>query len=122
MALLVSLIDYVQAIVVIHRVHLGVVGIMAGTDSVDVMTLHKENVLEHGPDRNRFPIERIDVVAIGALEISQDSVDIELVILELDFPEAMAEEGSFKSIPLTVKKFHLNRVKIRVFCGPKMRP
>ena len=111
-ALLVGLVDYVQPVIVIHSVHLGVVGIMAGADRVDVVALHQKDVLEHGFDRDRLSVDRVYVMPVSAFEISEDIVDIELVILELHFAEAVPEEGTLKGFPLFIKKLHLDRVEI----------
>ena len=121
MALLISLINNIEPEIVIHGVHLRVIGIMAGSDSIDVMTLHQEDVLQHGSDRNRLSMNGIYVMAVGAFEICQDPVDIEFVPLELNLSEPVTEESSLKSLSGLVEKFHTDRVKIRILSRPKMR-
>ena len=114
MALLISLIDDVEPEIVIHGVHLRVIGIMAGSDSIDVVTLHQKNILEHSLDRHGLAMNGIYVMAVGAFEICQDPVDIEFVPLELDLSEPVTEEGRLKSLSGLVEKLHTDRVKIRI--------
>ncbi len=44
----VSFVNSVETIVVKHRIHAGIVGIVAGADSIDVVLLHEGNIAEHG--------------------------------------------------------------------------
>ena len=95
---------------------------MACTHRVDVVALHQKDVFQHCLDGHSLAMNRIDVMTVGSLEISEDSVDIQLVILELNLAETVALEGAFKGISLLVKKFHLDSIEIWILGRPKVRP
>ena len=43
----VSLIHHIQSVIVVHRIHLGLIGIVTGADSIDIVPLHQKHILQH---------------------------------------------------------------------------
>ena len=43
----ICLIHHIQAVIVIHRIHLGLIRIVAGADCIDIVPLHKKHILQH---------------------------------------------------------------------------
>ena len=87
MTLYICFVHYIEAIVIVQCVHLGVVRIMARTDRIQVIAFEKQYILDHRLDWNRFSMLRMDVVAIGPFEEDLLVVDIYPLILDLDFTE-----------------------------------
>ena len=67
----------VQAVVVVHGVHLGLVGIVRGADGVDVVLLHERYVAKHFVGRGGTAVKRRCVVTVHTLEHDALTVDIE---------------------------------------------
>ena len=69
MAFLIGLIHDVQAVPVVQGVHLGVVGIVAGSHRIEVVALHQEDVLYHTLHRHGLAHNGVDIVTVGTLQI-----------------------------------------------------
>ena len=121
MALLVRLVHDVQAIVVIQGIHLGIVGIMAGTHRIQVVPLHEEDILHHRFHRDGLAVDRMDVVPVRPFEVGQYVIDIELVLPEFHFAETVLEESGFKGPSGFVQHLHPDRVQIRLLRRPQFR-
>ena len=86
-ALDIGFVHHVEAIVIVQCVHLGVVRVMARADRVQVITFEKQYILDHRLDRNRFPLLRMDVVAVSPFEEHLFVVDVYPLVLDLDLAE-----------------------------------
>ena len=121
MTLLVRLVHDVQPVVIVQGVHLGIVGIVAGTHRIQVVPLHEQDVLDHRFHRDGLAVDRMDVVPVRTLEVGQYIVDIELVLPEFDFAETVLEEGRFQGTARRVQKFQTDGVEVRFFRRPEFR-
>ena len=120
MAFLVSLVHNVESVVVIQGVHLGIVGIMAGTDDVHVVAFEEQNVAYHRLDRNSFAVLGMYVMTVGSLEIGEHSVDVNLVVAQFYLAETVLLCGGFGDIAGSVEHFHVESIKIRFLGTPQV--
>ena len=85
----VGFVDEVDSVFVAQLVPLRVVGIMRSAHGVDIVALHKFEILNHPPDRHSAPVVGIVFVAINAFDENRDPVHEQLPAL--DFHLAKAE-------------------------------
>ena len=76
MVLEVGLIAAVQTIVVKHSIHACIVGIVAGTNGIDIVALHQQNILQHVVGRNCTASYGVSVMTVHTLQDDTLAVDI----------------------------------------------
>ena len=110
----------VESVMVEHRIHAGVVGIMAGAHGVDVVLLHQQHVAQHCLVGDGAPALGIGVVAVHAFEEHALAVDIDQRILDFNIAEAVfCGEGHFL-LAVFVFLYHAHGVKIRLLRAPQL--
>ena len=62
---------------------------MTGTDSIQVETLHEQNILYHALYRNGLAVNGMSVVAVGSLEHHALVVDKYLAVAILNLTESV---------------------------------
>ena len=72
----VRLVDHIEAEVVSQRINIGIVGIMTGSDRIDVVALHIDQVMPGLGKRDRTARDRTEFVAVNAVEHYSLSVDL----------------------------------------------
>ena len=112
MAFDVRFINHIEAKFIAHAQEFRRIGIMAGTDGVDVVLLHDAKVAQHLFFANSIAQHRIAVVAVYALELDGLTVDLDHAVFNIDFAEAYAICN-----PLSAAMQN-ERVQIRIFSIP----
>ena len=114
-ALHVSLVHRIDAIVVIQGTHAWVVGIVTGAYSIQVVALHQQDILNHTFNWNSFSEHRMRIVAVSTLEHHALTVDKNLTVPILNLTEAI-----FLRADVTVH-FYVHSVQVGDFCAPQLR-
>ena len=65
----------VHSVLIAQPVQVGIIAVVGGTDRIDVVLLHKEDVLTHGLLGNSLSVEGVGVVAVDALQQQPLAVD-----------------------------------------------
>ena len=79
----------VDAEMVEHGIHLGLIGIVAGAQGVDVVLLEHGHILEHSLHVDGATQQRMRVVAVGAFEEHLAAVDVNELIDDFNVAEAI---------------------------------
>ncbi len=73
----VGLVDGIESVMVKHRIHARVVGIVARADGVDVVLFHQCHVAKHRFGAHGTAVKGVAVVAVHAFEHHPLAVDVE---------------------------------------------
>ena len=114
-ALIIRLVDHIEAKLVAELVKLRGVRVMAGADRIDVMLLHHLEILLHLTQADHKAGDRIAVVAVYTAELDFRSIDQYDSVLYFDLPDSKAVCDDL----LAALVYH--RVKIRLFRIPQNR-
>ena len=87
MALLVSLGNNIQSVLVAEIIPARIVRIMAGTNGIDVHALHHHDVLNHALLTYVVALIRIYLMTVGTLQENRLAIDQELLVLDLHLAE-----------------------------------
>ena len=111
----VGLVDDVKSILVAHFVKYRRVGVVAGSDCVDIVLFHQHQVFFHSLDIYGASHHRIAVVAVGPAEFYFYTVDVYHRIFDGNFPDA---DPAYDHLMLC---FQHQRIKVRIFRIPQHR-
>ena len=114
-ALYISLVDNVKSKLVTKRHKARIVGIMAGSDRIDIVTLHNKKVFSHVVKRNGAAKYRMAVVTVNALCLDLLAVYKNHAVNYLYFSEAYVQSDIFTSA------MNEKHVKIRYLVTPEKR-
>ena len=115
----VSFVAGVQTIVVVHRIHARIVGIVRGANGVDVVLLHQQDVAEHRFVRHRATKFGIGVLTVYSLQQDALSVNIEQRTLKFYFAEANFCTPSHLFCTVTIALHEAHGVELRSFSRPQ---
>ena len=110
--------EHIQTVLVAQFVEDRGVRIVAGTDGVDVVALHLQDVV---PDRfhgDRSAQIRVEFVTVHAPDHDAGAIDQQLTFLDLDGAETEGQRFIFDRLASGSAEFHSHRVEVRRFCGP----
>src|SRR5688572_17459585 len=79
-----------------------IIGIMAGTDSIDIVLLHQTDVLEHGCLVDSMAPDLIMLVTVDTMHVECSTVDEQLSIFDLYFAETNFGTCNAKGIGFVV--------------------
>ena len=118
MILNIGLATDVETIVVAKGIHGHIIGIVAGTQGVDIILLHHHHILLHLPSRHGATSHGVGVVAVDALEEHAAIVDIKQGVAYLHTANAMlGGEGHLLTTSLVILH-HMDGVELRGLGSP----
>ena len=120
-ALHISLVHHIQAIMIKKGVHLRIVRIMTGADGIQVMTLIEQHILQHRLHGDGLAIPRMDIMAVSAFEQGQLAIDVHLIVPDGYRAEAILLESGFSYLTFRIQQFQFHRVQVRGLRAPQMR-
>ena len=118
MVLEVGLIAAVETVVVKHGIHAGCVGIVRGTDSVDVVALHEQHILEHRLGGYGTSVDGVCIVAVDTLEEHLLAIDIHERVFDLDVAEAVLGREGHLLASLSILLHHAQGIEVRMLGIP----
>ena len=112
-------VDHIQAVFVAKRVPVGVVRIVRGAHGVDVVALHRQDVLDHRLAVDRAAGVAGELVAVRALEQQTAAVETDHAVLDLDPAEAGADGRAFQRFARFTAQQHQHRIEYGILRGPE---
>ena len=116
----VGLVDDIQAVAVAELVPEGVVGVVAGTYSVDIQLLHHAHVAQHLLSRHAVRPVRAHLVTVHALDEYGPAVDQQLRVLDFHAAETHVQAGGFHGLA-PGERAHAEGVEIGLLGAPEPR-
>ena len=116
----VGLVDDIQAVAVAELVPEGVVGVVAGTYSVDIQLLHHAHVAQHLLSRHAVRPVRAHLVTVHALDEYGPAVDQQLRVLDFHAAETHVQAGGFDGFA-SGERAHAEGVEIGLLGAPEPR-
>ena len=92
---------------------------MRGANGIDVVFLHKFNVLTHNILCDVSALVTVKLVSVGAFKHNSSAVDSDYTVLDFNGPEADFVRYVFDRNTVIFECEH-NRVKVRVFTAPRL--
>ncbi len=126
MALHIILVNHVKAILVAERINTGIIGVMAGTDGIDIITLHRQDILQdflitHGTACPGAKFMAVYALEDNALAIEAHQAAIRPKRHHLKPPETHHLGNHFHRLPLLILYFQQQLIQVRLFRAPKGR-
>ena len=112
MTLLIRLSHQVDAILVTEVIPQRVVGIVTGTNGIDIKTFHDLDILKHAFTGDDIAAVRIHLMTVGTLDIYRFAVNQQLGILDLHLTEAHLLSDHLTAVS------DCQRIEIRCLCCP----
>ena len=98
-----------------HGIHLGLTGIVAGADGVDIGLLHQFDVAKHGGHVDGTSVNGVRILRVDALEEDALSVDIDEAVLDFHCAETVFGCESLFFVAFSVELGNLHGVEVRRF-------
>ena len=117
----VGLVAAVESVVVEHGIHASRVGIVAGANSVDVVALHEQHILEHRLGGYGTAVDGVCIVAVDTLEEYLLAIDIHERVLDFDVAESVLGREGHLLIALGILLHHAYGVEVRMLGIPHER-
>ena len=86
-ALLVSLSNHIDTILIAELIPAWIIRIVAGTDSVDIQALHNLDILNHALHAQYVTSIWVNLMTVGTLDKHRLTVDKELLVLDFHLAE-----------------------------------
>ncbi len=118
----VVLIDQVDSILVAEPVNQRAVRIVAGTDSVDIIALHRLKILAKLRLAHASSAHTAKFMAVHTLEHDSSSIQGHDIVLHLKPSETNLLRYYFLKRSRGIVNLDCQVIEIRLFCTPKRRP
>ena len=115
----VHLIPHIQAVFVAELIKAGVVGVMGGSDGVEIVLLHQLHIKAHRCLRDCPTRSGVCFVAVHPLNKDGFAVDEKLAVFNFYFPEPDPCAHDFNGIALRVEMLHNEGVELGILCAPQ---
>ena len=98
-----------------------VIGIVAGTDRIDIHLFHDSDILNHTLQRNHISAVGVHLMTVGTLYKDRLTIDQQLAVTYLHLTESHLLRNDLNHLSVRFLKCYEQGVKIRGLCCPFVR-